>query len=188
MKRLGAAKLLVILGVLANGLSAAGAVHAASDNGDRPRVEYDIGKLPKPVARLREQIIDVARSGDVEGLRAIIDGNGQIPQFSFAEVDDPIAYWKEASGDGEGREILAIMIDVLEAGYVRVSGEGEQDIYIWPYFFRLPLNELTPGQEVELYRLITAQDRKDMDETGAYDFYRLGIAQNGQWQFFVAGD
>jgi hypothetical protein len=39
-----------------------------------------------------------------------------------------------------------------------------------------------------LFRIITGADYKDMVEFGVYSFYRLGIAPDGTWQFFVAGD
>ena len=53
---------------------------------------------------------------------------------------------------------------------------------------RACIAKLTPAQQVELYRLVTAQDVKDMREFGSYIFYRAGITPDGQWQYFVAGD
>lgn len=162
-----------------------GALAAISD---LPTIEYDTSTLPAPVARLRQQLIDTARAGDIDGLKAIIEGNELVPKFSFDDESDPIAYWKEASGDGEGREILAIMLEVLQAGFVKVAHDPQDPIYVWPYFAEIPLAGLTPMQEVELYMLVTAQDRRDMEEFGAYNFFRLGIAEDGQWQYFIAGD
>ncbi|MDP2620377.1 MAG: hypothetical protein Q8P46_09400 [Hyphomicrobiales bacterium] len=153
-----------------------------------PEVIYDLSLLPAPVARLREQIIEAARSGDIERLRPILDGNGITPVFSFGGDTDAIQFWKDVSGDGEGRELLAIMIEVFEAGFVRVKHDGPSEIYVWPYFAEVPLSGLSPEQQVELYKLVTAQDVKDMEEFGAYIFYRAGITPDGQWQFFVAGD
>lgn len=153
-----------------------------------PDILYDLSLLPAPVARLREQIIEAARGGDIERLRPILEGNGVTPVFSFGGDTDAIKFWRENSGDGEGRELLAIMIEVFEAGFVRVNHDGKTDVYVWPYFAEVPLDQLTPAQQVELYELVTAQDVKDMEEFGAYIFYRAGITPDGQWQFFVAGD
>ena len=61
-------------------------------------------------------------------------------------------------------------------------------MYVWPYFVGIPLAKLTPEQKVELFKLVTGSDWKEMQEFGAYVFYRVGIAPNGAWQFFVAGD
>ena len=47
---------------------------------------------------------------------------------------------------------------------------------------------LSPPEKVELLRIVTAGDFADMQEFGGYNFYRVGIAPDGQWKFFVAGD
>ncbi len=153
-----------------------------------PQVQYDLSILPPPVARMREQIIEAAQSGDVERLRPVLEANELPPTFSFGDDTDAIEYWKHAGGDPEGREILAIMIEILEAGFVHIDEGTPQEMYVWPYFNALPLDSLTPSQEVELYKLITPQDRQGMEEFGAYVFYRLGIGPDGTWHFFVAGD
>lgn len=185
-----AARLTVRLAGLALGALLLAGWAAAQTDGARehPPVMYGTDTLPAPVKRLREQIIEAAHTGDIETLKPILEGNGITPTFSFGDGDDPIAFWREASGDGEGREILAIMVEVFEAGYVLIDRPGEKPIYIWPYFAQVPLEELTPAQQVELYKLVTAQDVVDMKEFGAYIFYRAGITADGQWQYFVAGD
>ena len=83
-------------------------------------------------------------------------------------------------------EALSILINVLETAFVHVDVGTPQEIYLWPYFARIPLKALTPQQRVELFRIVTGADYKDMVEFGVYSFYRLGIAPDGTWQFFVA--
>jgi hypothetical protein len=153
-----------------------------------PPVEYDLGKLPTPVRRLREQIIEAALTGDVERLRPIFEANGGPPVLSFGEIDDPIEYLKSLSGDPEGREILAILIEVLQAGFVHVDAGTPEEMYVWPYFARYPPDGLTGPQMVELFELLTAGDYEDMKIYGTYLFYRVGITPEGIWRFFVAGD
>ncbi len=63
-----------------------------------------------------------------------------------------------------------------------------QEMYVWPYFARYPLNRLPPPQEVELYRILTADDVEEMRDFGVYVFYRVGIGQDGTWHYFVAGE
>jgi len=155
---------------------------------DIPVVEYDPEKLPTPVKRLREQIIEAAASGDPEKLRAIFDANGEPPALSFTESEDPIDTLRALSGDPEGREILAILIEVLEAGYVHVDAGTPEEMYIWPYFARYPVNALTPPQLVELFKLVFSGDYEDMKAYGAYISYRVGIAPDGTWRFFLVGD
>jgi len=153
-----------------------------------PPVEYDLGKLPAPVRRLREQIIEAALTGDVERLRPIFEANGAPPVLSFGEIDDPIEYLKSLSGDPEGREILAILIEVLEAGFVHVDVGTPDEMYVWPYFARYPVNALTPRQIVELFKLVYSGDYEDMKAYGTYMSYRVGISPDGTWQYFLVGD
>jgi len=153
-----------------------------------PEVLYDLSKLPAPVARLRQQIIDAAATGDPEKLRPIIEASNPPPQLSFDEIGDPIAFLKSSSGDEGGREILAILTEVLEAGYVHVGAGTKDDIYVWPYFAYYPVDKLSPRQLVELFKLVYAGDYEDMKAYGAYLYYRVGITPDGTWQFFVAGD
>jgi hypothetical protein len=160
--------------------------HPAS--GPPPTVEYDPAKLPAPVRRLREQIIEAALSGDLEQLRPIFEASSEPPVISFGDIDDPIDYLKSLSGDEEGREILAILIEVLEAGFVHVEVGTPDEMYVWPYFARYPPDGLTGPQMVELFTLLTAGDYEDMKIYGTYLFYRVGIAPDGTWRFFVAGD
>jgi hypothetical protein len=160
----------------------------AEDGGPPPAVEYDVSKLPAPVRRLREQIIEAALTGDIEKLRPIIEANQEPPLVSFNDADDPIDHLKTLAGDPEGREILAILIEVLDAGFVHVDVGTPDEMYVWPYFARYPLDSLTGPQMVELFKLLTAGDYEDMKIYGTYLFYRVGIAPNGVWKFFVAGD
>ncbi|HET7715902.1 MAG TPA: hypothetical protein VFK86_09765 [Bauldia sp.] len=155
---------------------------------DIPVVEYDPAKLPTPVRRLREQIIEAAATGDPENLRPIFEANGEPPALSFNESGDPVETLKALSGDPEGREILAILIEVLEAGYVHVDAGTPDEMYVWPYFARYPVNALTAPQLVELFKLVFSGDYEDMKTYGAYISYRVGIAPDGTWRFFLVGD
>jgi len=107
---------------------------------------------------------------------------------AFDEVDDPVSYLRDLSGDDEGQEILAILLEVLEAGYAQIDVGTDAEIYVWPYFANIRLDTLTPQQRVELFTLVTAGDYEDMKAFGAYNFFRLGISPDGVWQFFLAGD
>lgn len=144
--------------------------------------------LPKAVAAMREAILKAARSGDLERLRPVIESNELTPVFSFGGGTDPIAFWKKDSEDGKGRTVLARMVEILNMPYT-IEDEGtDHAIYIWPYLYSLDFNELTPAQEVDVYRLVPAEKLKSMRSLGSYYWYRLGISRDGTWQFFVAGD
>lgn len=159
------------------------------NDGPLPEIVYDLSRLPGPVSRMRDLLVEAAKTGDIEKLRPLIGTGADMPQLSFGDIEgDPIAFIKGLSGDGEGQEILAIMEEVLNAGYVHLGEGTDEDLYVWPYFFGIPLDKLDPRQKVELFKIVTAGDYEDMKQYGAYVFYRLGITPEGRWAFFVAGD
>jgi hypothetical protein len=154
-----------------------------------PEVVYDLGKLPEPVRRMHDLIVEACKGGDIEKLRPLIGKGDSTTQLSLTDIDgDAIAFLKGLSGDPEGQEILAILEEVLNAGYVHLDAGTPEELYVWPYFFALPLDKLDAKQRVELFKIVTAGDFDDMKQFGAYIFYRVGITPAGQWTFFVAGD
>ncbi len=154
-----------------------------------PEIVYNLDRLPEPVRRMRDLIVEAARSGDIEKLRPLIGPGEGGTQLSFgATGEDPIAFLKTLSGDAEGQEILAIMEEVLSAGYVKLDPGTPNELYVWPYFFGIPLDRLDARQRVELFKIVTAGDYEDMKAFGTYIFYRIGITPEGRWAFFVAGD
>ncbi len=148
----------------------------------------DLSTLPAPVKALREKLVEAAASGDIERLRPLIEGTPKPPQIMNNESDDPIDTLKNFSGDPEGQEILAIMLDLLATGAARIDAGTPDEAYVWPYFTGKPLSELTPPERVELLRIVTAGDLMGMEETGNYNFYRIGISPDGQWKFMAGGD
>ena len=152
-----------------------------------PQVHYDLSTLPPAVAAMRERIIAAARSGDEAQMRAVIGLSSPPPVFSPTGEGDPIDILKAASGDTAGLEVLAILLDVLDAGWV-VKGEGTQARYVWPYFAELPPSNLDRRQLVEVYRVLTAGDFEEMRAVGSYEFYRLEIGSDGRWLMFMAGE
>mgnify|MGYP007032569780 FL=1 len=162
---------------------------AEDDDEPVPDVLYDLSLLPEPVRRMRDLIVEACLSGDIERLRPLVSTGENATQLSFGDVaGDPVAFLRELSGDEEGHEILAILYEVLTAGYVRMGEGTPQEMYVWPYFFAVPLDALTAPQRVELFKIVTAGDYEDMKNYGAYIFYRTGISPEGRWLFFVAGD
>jgi len=153
-----------------------------------PEILYDLSRLPPPVARTRERMLEAARSGDIEKLVAVMQASATMPIFTFGEDKNPLVYWRTNYPDSSGVEVLSILVNVLQAGYVLIDRGTPQEMYVWPYFAFTPLATLTPQQKVELFRIVTGSDFKEMNEFGAYIFYRVGIAPDGTWHFFVSGD
>ena len=147
------------------------------------RVRYGSEKLPTPVQEMREAILSAVRSGRIEDLRHAYELNELKPDLGDA-VGDPIAHWKKISGDGEGREVLAALAEILETGYVELplgrDLENNKD-YVWPYLAEVPLDKLKPAQEVELLRLVSPAAAKEMKAARKYAYWRIAIGADGTW-------
>ncbi|MDG3577308.1 hypothetical protein P7F60_12995 [Rhizobium sp. YJ-22] len=171
---------------LVNSGAAGGA--AKTDDGKSVEIIYDVSKVPEPVRQMREKIVEAAASGDIERLRPLLTG-AMPTQVTIGETtDDPVRSLRELSGDSDGIEILAILLDVLQTGFAHVGKGTPDEMYVWPYFTEKTLANLTAPEKVELLRIVTAGDYSDMLEFGGYNFYRVGITPKGDWKFFVAGD
>ena len=154
-----------------------------------PEIHRDFDKLPEPVKLTRERMLDAARSGDIERLRPLLGVEDKATQLSLEDhEEDVIDFLKSLSGDEAGREVLAIIADLLETGYVHLNAGTENEVYVWPYFYAMPLDKLTPPQIVELFQVVTAGDFEDMKKAGGYIFYSIGIGPDGSWRFFTAGE
>jgi hypothetical protein len=164
--------------------------YGQGDAGARPKVEYGTQKLPIPVQEMRESILSAVRAGRIEELRHAYDLNELKPDLGAGPTNDPIAHWKKISGDGEGREILAALAEILETGYVALPlGRDLENnrVYVWPYFAEVPLDKLNPAQEVELLRLVPPAAAKEMKKNRRYAHWRIAIGADGTWHSFRKG-
>jgi hypothetical protein len=193
-----AAVLVIALAVPATVLGAVGntgttgtvqLAQAKTDGGER-RAEpiSDLSRLTEAARRTRAQILEAAKSGDLGKVATVMQSNEMMPVFSFGGEKDPVEFWKSSYPDSEGIEVLAILIEILEMPFVHVDRGTPQEMFVWPYFYAVPLAKLTPEQKVELFRLVTGTDWREMTDFGAYIFFRAGISPDGVWHFFVAGD
>ena len=161
------------------------------ENDGAPALEprFDLDALPAPVAALRERLLQAAGNGDLDAVVRLAGVGANATQFSFdPDGQDPADTLRDQSGDDQGYEILAILSEILEAGYVVIDEDTPDALYLWPYFAAVSLDELTPQQRVALFRILTAADLEEAEQFGAYVFYRLGIDADGNWRFFLAGD
>ncbi len=164
------------------------AADVPADTSPLPEVHYGEEGLPEPVRKTRAAILEAARSGDIEALRAVLETSEMPPVLARGDVGDPIIFLKESSGDPEGREILAILIDLLEAGWVRLDPGEPGEMYVWPYFAAIPIDRLSPQQLVELYRILTAADVDEMRAYDAWLFFKIGIGADGSWHYFMVDE
>lgn len=149
-----------------------------------PEIVYDPGQLPEPVARMRRAILEAAYSGEIENLLPVLQSNELMPMLARKRVPDPIAHLKEQSADGSGRDILALIAELLEGACIKLT-TGDSVTFIWPYFAELPPDALSPPQQVDLYRVVPPAEVKAMREAGKYLYYTLAIGPDGTWHYFI---
>lgn len=153
-----------------------------------PTIHYGTEQLPGPVRDVRDAMLAAVQSGQIEELRQVYDLNDVKPDLGAS--GDPVAHWKSLSGDGKGLETLAALSLILEAGYVVLPlGRDIENnrLYVWPYFAEVPLDKITPAQEVELLRLVPFPAARDMKAKGKYTHWRLTIGADGAWHTFRKG-
>ena len=148
----------------------------------------DLSRLTDKARATRARIIEAAKTGDLNKVATVMQQNEMMPVFSFGGDRNPVEFWQSSYPDSDGIEILAILIEILEMPFVHADKGTSQEMFVWPYFYAVPLAGLTPEQKVELFRLVTGTDWREMTDFGAYIFFRVGIAPDGVWHFFVAGD
>ena len=149
-----------------------------------PEVIYDFNRLPDEIRDTLQSIVVAAQSGNIDEMLPVLEENELPPMLSATAVSDPIAFWKKASADGQGHDILAAMLNVFSSGFMR-KGEGKDVMYVWPYFAEMDLTKLTPAQEVELFRIVPADKVAAMKKSGKYTYYRAGIGADGVWHYFL---
>lgn len=147
--------------------------------------------LPAHVVEMRDLILSAARSGNVEDLKTAIEWNEMRPDLGAANSADPIQSLMSASGDANGRDILAAITEILEMppAALPLGKDLENNmIYVWPYLAEKPLDALTPAQEVDLYRLVPPDKVKEMREKKRWTWWRLVIGADGTWHAFKKED
>lgn len=169
------------------GLPAVAGEKAAETSKATPKERAFYGALPQSVIDMREQILAAVHAGNVAELKDAIEWNEIKPDFGEPANADPIAYWKKISADGQGREVLAVLANLLALPPARLAiGKDPENtmVYVWPYLSELPLDRLTPGEEVDLYRLMPAEVAKSAKAAKKWTWWRLAIGADGTWHTF----
>ena len=132
--------------------------------------------LPDPVAETHAGLLAAAESGDYEALRPFLH-DGFSYTFGLPPEGGAIAFWRqvEAESDDSPIEILA---RILQMPYTLAAGT-----YVWPFAYDKQPEELTDYERELLGDLVEL-----FGEGSGYLGWRTGIAPDGTWQFFIAGD
>jgi hypothetical protein len=137
--------------------------------------------LPPAVEETRSALAEAAESGDYEAIRELIPSGGFEYTFGGPVQGGPVAYWKEVertTGDRPLRTLAAI----LKMPYVLAHG-----YYVWPFAYTAESPADLSPQELELLAPLGPPSTLFPEGIG-YLGWRAGIAPDGTWTFFVAGD
>jgi hypothetical protein len=139
--------------------------------------------LPSVVAETRTAIAQAAISCDYEALEALAG-----PDFSSSfggGGPENIRRWED-----EGTyPATALLVELFGAPFAYEDYEGLPRHYYWPSAFVYDSWEDIPPADMEaLQQIYTQEELNQTAEFGSYALWRIGITEDGEWRFFIAGD
>lgn len=137
--------------------------------------------LPEAVEKTRAALLAAAESRDYEALRPLIPETGFEYTFGSPVEGGPIAFWQQLEETSD-EEPLERLEQVLQMPYTLSRG-----IYFWPFAFDVAAKDDLTAHERELLAPLGPLESVFVEGTG-YLGWRAGIAPDGTWVFFVAGD
>jgi len=142
--------------------------------------------LSAEVADMRDQIAAAAAGCRLGTLVALAYADGPGFTYSFGEAFDPAGFWQDGEDRG-GRPLLFIR-GMLDRPFATFENGGET-IYVWPSAYSYGDWQSVPAADrAALAPLYDEGALQQFAQAGAYIGYRVGIAADGDWLFFVAGD
>ena len=146
--------------------------------------------LPEPVAETRRAIAEAAVGCYIDALGRLagVGPNGRegpelITSFGGGGFMN-IVEWED-----DGDESLALLVKLLDLPYAVQDYEDLPRYYLWPSAFVYDTWEEIPPADLEALRTIyTDEELDEIAAFGSYAGWRIGITEDGEWRFFVAGD
>jgi hypothetical protein len=143
--------------------------------------EQSASALPAPVEETRAALLAATEAGDYEALRPYVPETGFEYTFGGAVEGGPIAYWQNLERTTPERP-LETLATILKMPYVLSRGH-----YVWPWAYTVPSIADLSEHERRLLAPLGELDTMFVSGTG-YLGWRTGIAPDGSWTFFIAGD
>ena len=139
--------------------------------------------LPDQVADTRLAIAEAAIACDFETLESLA-GPDLTTSFGGGGFDN-IPRWEE-----EGTyPALHLLVELFDTPFATQDFEDLPRYYVWPSAFVYETWDEIPPADLEALRTIYTQEELDQySEFGSYALWRIGITEDGEWRFFVAGD
>jgi hypothetical protein len=136
--------------------------------------------LPDEVAALREFLMDAALRCDEQLLFTAIEESEQFT-YSFGAEGDAIGHWWQLEEAGE--EPFLRLAQVLATTTALADGD---EVYVWPRVTTGRAQDTTDEAWAEVTWM--EQPEQTAQDSGGYLGWRVGISNDGEWRFFVAGD
>ena len=149
------------------------------DSDDKTTATAETG-LPAAVEQTLAALLEAAESGDYEALRPLISDSFEYT-FGSPVEGGPIAYWQRLEAETDERPLESLAA-ILKMPYVLSRG-----YYVWPWAYAAESSDDLSPHEAELLAPLGAPGRFFPEGTG-YLGWRAGIAPDGTWAFYVAGD
>lgn len=151
-----------------------------SDETDTPTTVSPSG-LPAAVEQTHDKLLAAAETGDYEALAELIPSTGFEYTFGGPVDGGPVAYWQQLDETTDERPIEALAT-ILKMPYVLSRG-----YYVWPWTYTVESAEDLSDHERGLLEPL-GDPSAFFPEGAGYFGWRAGIAPDGTWTFFVAGD
>lgn len=167
----------------------AGAIPYGRADAAHPRKNAPITNagLPKPAADMRDAILQAVHTGQLIDLKTALELNEMRPDITDEPVDDAVGYFRKMSKDGSGRDILAILDQILamKPAAVPLGPDIENNaIYVWPYLAEADLALLSPEETADLSRLMSPDEIAMLKAAKRWTWWRLAIGADGTWHSF----
>ena len=172
----------------ARACSATGLTVDASANAEGP---------PDPVAAMRTAILEATLACDYETLEDLALAGRQGFQYGYSVEDSPSSFWRMRERDARNldrptSEYMRYLVEILELPFCKESqddGTGtdtEVIHYVWPRVHCA--DHRTDEDWADIRGIYTDAQIKMMRSNDLYYGFRVGIQEDGDWVYFVAGD
>lgn len=142
--------------------------------------------LPEQVAATRRAIIDAATRCDYARLAELASTGQRAFTASFGGAEDVASTWRQA--EATDQQPLRYLVGLLDAPHAERTVQ-ETTQFLWPSAYAAERwADVAPAAREALRPLYDDEDFSTFERFGSYVGYRIGIARDGEWLFFVAGD
>ena len=152
--------------------------------------------LPPAVEEMRDRIISAASTCDYDELDQLALEGRPYFSYSFGVENSPSSFWRARERDARRMDrpelgYLGRLVQILNLPYCRErqdDGSGTDTLlvyYVWP---RVHCSDRKPSHWNDLAGLYTDEQIDQMRAGDIYYGHRVGILEDGDWVYFIAGD